>query len=408
MKLFRKNLYIFLLLIMGTFLIDIDSVEATNVNWKGVVLECIYSDGGLYEYSYNDYTSQYSTNRYSYSLKGVDSSKSNTTSSIIYSSSTTYGNPAYTSGNLKKCKDYIYVATSTSDEDEDNTTVTYIKFSTSDLGDSPFTDTDFGETWYNSFWKKLTGTATADKANSTAIEYDLVSENYILTDAAGEPNSVYSYKKESYKEEGEVTQAVSTGTYLTILKYDNAYFVQGSNKTTAIDSFQKTNVKCFNDASAKSYSGNSSTVSYYFDAIRYKVSSASGENGKICDSGERYVYSGTVTEGDDVDTGELCTKIMPQTAQDLATIIGWVQILVPILLIILVGLDIGKIVVAGNIEDDLPKQKKKIIVRFIVAISVFFLPLIMKLLLSMVKVDSGSSDAEISTIQYIQCIFDMV
>ena len=411
MKSFKK--IIFVLICAFLFFLQIDTVSAA-IDWKGVVVECIYSDGGLYEYSYNDYTGKYSTNRYSYSLKGVDSSKSNTTSSIIYSSNSDgSGVPVYTSSSsgIPTCKKYAYVATSTSDEDDDNTTVTYVKYNNSSLGSAPFADADFGESWYNSFWKKLTGTATADKANKTATEYELVSENYLITDKAGEPSSVYSYKKESKKSGSEVTQAVATGTYLTILNFDSVYFIQSNEKTTAKWSFGKPNVACFNDADPKSYSGNSSTVSYYFDNVRFNGISIDEDEGQSCASYtgySRYVYAGEGKMGDDVDTGELCTKIMPQTAKDLAKIIGWVQILVPILLIILSGLDIGRIVVAGNIDEELPKQKKKVIIRFVVAVSIFFLPLILKVLLNTVKVDSGSTDEEIQTIQYIQCIFDMV
>ena len=99
---------------------------------------------------------------------------------------------------------------------------------------------------------------------------------------------------------------------------------------------------------------------------------------------------------------------MPQTSKDLAKIIGIVQLVVPVLLILLIGLDIGKLVIAGNLDEELPKQKTKIIVRFVSALVIFFLPLILQILLTTVKVDSGSTEEEISAIQSIKCIIDMV
>ena len=78
--------------------------------------------------------------------------------------------------------------------------------------------------------------------------------------------------------------------------------------------------------------------------------------------------------------------------------------LAPTLLIILCALDLGKIVMAGKLDDDLPKQRSKIIRRFIVAVAIFFLPLIVHLLINFII---SANDGKVSEqIQQIDCLFD--
>lgn len=401
MKAFKKHIFLFILILIGTIFSAIPIANAENIKWEGVTVECIYSDGGLYEYSYNDFTDEWVTNRYTYNLKGVDSSKSQTTSSIIYSETN-----IVVTGTIPQCKPLVVTSISTGEDSDDGegATVTYVKFINASENQE-FENEEFGETWWDSFWWK---TSKADQANNgTRQAYSLVSENYILTDDAGEPDDVYNYKRENKKEEGEVSQAVSKPDYMTILKYSNVTLVQSKAKTNNLNltNFGKPSVMCFTNADPKSYSGNNSTVSYYFESTRIRGTSTSND----CSSGYyRYVYNGTGNPNEGGDDGELCTKIMPNTAQDLATIIRWAQLLVPVLLIGLTAIDIGRIVMSGNIEEDLPKQKKKIITRFIVAIVFFFLPLILKILLDSVQIDSGTTEEEISAIQSIKCIIDMV
>lgn len=401
MKAFKKHIFLFILILIGTYFCGATSVNADNIKWEGVTIECIYSDGGLYEYSYNDFTDKWVTNRYTYNLKGVDSSKSQTTSSIIYSETN-----LVVSGTVPQCKPKVVTSISTGEDsdDDEGATVTYVKFINA-YDSEVFVNEEFGETWWDSFlWK----TSKADQANNgTRQAYSLVSENYILTDDAGEPDDVYNYKRENKKAEGEVSQAVSKPDYITILEYGDVKLAQSKSKTNYLTSlsFPKPSIACFTNADPKSYSGNNSTVSYYFESTRIRYASTSND----CSSGfYRYVYNGVGNPNEGGDDGELCTKIMPNTAKDLATIIRWAQLLVPVLLIGFTAIDIGKIVMSGNIEEDLPKQKKKIITRFIIAIVFFFLPLILKILLDSVKIDSGTTEEEISAIQSIKCIIDMV
>lgn len=412
MKSFKKHILLFIFILIGMFFIKIENVKAANIDWKGVVIECVYSDGSLFEYSYNDYTGKWATNKYTYNLKGADSVSNTSSSTLVYSQ--TNGTPIYTpdtrrgSAAYKRCYPYLTKSiVSDKGDDSEGQTTTYLKFTS--FSDVAFDDADFSETWKDYFW--WWQKPTSDRANKVRDTYGLVSENYILTDKAGQPDAVYNYKQEEEKAEGEVTQAISKPQYITILKYGSLILAQSQNKTNAITTSSKPAVLYFSDADPKSYSGNNGTMSYYFNDIRTTEKSESAY--KALSSSEkskyrRFVFNGDGLAPEDLDTGELCTKIMPQTSKDLAKIIGIVQLVVPVLLILLIGLDIGKLVIAGNLDEELPKQKTKIIVRFVSALVIFFLPLILQILLSTVKVDSGSTEDEISAIQSIKCIIDMV
>ncbi len=406
MKSFKKHILLFIFILIGMFFIKTENVKAAAIDWKGVVVECVYSDGSLFEYSYNDYTGKWATNKYTYNLKGADSVSNTSSSTLVYSQ--TNGKPIYDSGSAKKCYQYLTKSiVSDKGDDSEGQTTTYLKF-TSSSGVS-FDDNDFSETWKDYFW--WWQKPTADRANKVKDTYSLVSENYILTDKAGQPDAIYNYKQEEEKEEGEVTQAITKPQYITILKYGSLILAQSQNKVNAISTSSKPAVLYFNDADPKSYSGNNGTMAYYFNDARITEKSESAY--KALSNSEkskyrRFIFNGDGLAPEDLDTGELCTKIMPQTSKDLAKIIGIVQLVVPVLLILLIGLDIGKLVIAGNLDEELPKQKTKIIVRFVSALVIFFLPLILQILLSTVKVDSGSTEDEISAIQSIKCIIDMV
>jgi len=93
--------------------------------------------------------------------------------------------------------------------------------------------------------------------------------------------------------------------------------------------------------------------------------------------------SGDFIPPEEDDNTSVC-ELLPETAVVLADIISWARYIVPAFLIILTGIDISRIVVSGNIEEELPKRKKTIFIRLIVAAVFFFLPIIVQLLLSIV------------------------
>ena len=94
---------------------------------------------------------------------------------------------------------------------------------------------------------------------------------------------------------------------------------------------------------------------------------------------------------------------MPNSAKYIKWIIQGAQILVPIILIALIAFDISKIVMSGqNFEEELPKQRKKIITRIVVALVFFFLPVAVSIIINLLKTSGGTN---VDLIKQIDCLF---
>ena len=114
-----------------------------------------------------------------------------------------------------------------------------------------------------------------------------------------------------------------------------------------------------------------------------------------------YIYLGTRngTPGDGTDNA-LCKVLGNKTVKELQNIINIMQILVPVLMIALTGFDIGKLVLSGNLDEELPKKKTVIIVRFCLTAFFFFLPLITGLIID------GLMDAGVVGVVEIDCVLN--
>lgn len=411
MKAFKKHIFLFILILIGTYFCGATSVNAGNINWAGVKTECIYDDGGAYSSAYIGEGDYYRTvtNRITYNLVGVDTTQSGTTSSVVY---VTKPINSYLSGSAPKCKTYLRIGiVNEEDEDGNNNPTSYFKFD-NDSSDTKFEEDDFdGAGWWDSFW---TGAKTAedkaDEANDTAEKYELVAERYIITEKAGDPNYTLTYREKS-------EQATGSDNYAYIMVYDNAYILKTKEKTTLLTTgtghfsgisvtedgkvigIEDEDTICINNPEPFSTTDSTGVASYYFrnGQIRYEVGTCGGEYDR------EYVLFNTGLGTGDAPSDELCDSIMPETSKVLKKVIGIAQLLVPVLMIVLCGIDIGKIVVSGNIEEDLPKQKKKIIARMVVGVSFFFLPLVVMLTIDLLK-ESGAVEAE--DVQSIECLFE--
>ena len=420
MKAFKKNIFLFILILIGTYFYGVKGVEAASLNWFGVKIECIYMDGGAYSFSYLQVDKEQDTayyrpnvNRITYNLVGVDSTKSATTSSVAY---VNFPVTTPSKDSDHKCKKYLKSGTVTGeDEDGNESTKTYYKFSNSETVTFVANDFEALETgWWDWFgtWSEASKSVQANEANANGSVYELVSERYILTDLAGEPNYTLTYREKS-------EQATGSDNYAYIMVYNNVYLLKTKEKTTLLetgtDHFSGISVNsngevvgiededriCLNNPEPASTTDSTGVASHYYKygQVRYqlKTPSCNGEYDR------EYVLFNTGLGTGDAPSSELCDSIMPETAKVLKKIIQIAQILVPVLMIVLCGLDIGKIVVSGNIEEDLPKQKKKIVARMVVGASFFFLPLLVILTIDLLK-DSGAVEAQ--DVQAIECLFE--
>ena len=133
-------------------------------------------------------------------------------------------------------------------------------------------------------------------------------------------------------------------------------------------------------------------MAYKFTGVRHELSIkktlentsvVEGNNGVSCGAGYslyREVNWSEVPEDGDEATS-IC-DVIPETSLLIAKIINYSRILVPIFLIILTAVDITKIVLTGDINEELPKRRKLIIIRLVVAVAFFFIPIFIQIFVS--------------------------
>lgn len=245
--------------------------------------------------------------------------------------------------------------------------------------------------------------ANCDEARPEA-RIPLVGERVYLTDNIGD--DAYSHTFKTYSNDGN--EAVANSRYIQFLVKDNGqYLLQIGQTLTGVDGVDdKFRNNILNNYSMDVYicvkesllsqDASRGDSSYKFDSIRHKVQASSKDG--TCPTG--YVKYKRTTEVCKIDVessaGSFCDKYS-NTARELINIIKILQFLVPILVIVFTAIEIARIVIAGNIEEELPKRKKSIIIRFIVMIAFFFLPLMTQIVISLVE---GVSILDVS------CLFE--
>ena len=196
---------------------------------------------------------------------------------------------------------------------------------------------------------------------------------------------------------------VSVST-ISIYLYDNIQFLYNGNTVTPlskkISDCPSTGDLYLNDPSKKTI-GDETSGKYRYDNIRFDYDkTASGckskNAGQDC---QGYVYLGTRHgDGNISPSSELCVFIGSNVTNILKEVIAWGQVLVPAIVIILIGLDITKMVLAGNLDEELPKKKKSIIIRLVIMLVFFFAPLVATLIINLLQ-SAGISVGD------IECIF---
>lgn len=222
--------------------------------------------------------------------------------------------------------------------------------------------------------------------------FGLVAERLYFVDNISD--SAYGH---TYKLVDDDEQAVSNNKYIQVYRGSGNTFLQvGKIVTTTMDSSVMAKYVCIKE-STTTQDSNRGESAYKFSSIRHSITGTSDK--KInCGEGSK-LYTRTtetckITVGDNKDS--FCDKYS-NTAFVLIDIIQIMQILVPAVVIIFSGIEIGRIVLAGNIEEELPKRKKSLVIRLIVMVAFFFLPTIVQLIISL---------AEGVSILDVSCLFN--
>jgi len=183
-------------------------------------------------------------------------------------------------------------------------------------------------------------------------------------------------------------QAVGSNKYAQLYKGDsNSYYLHLGNSITSLSSSE---AKLFNEEyiclkeSVANENASRGDGNQSFSSSRHIVKSSSAK--ASCEDGfTKYVRTTKICKAKvDKSAGSFCDKY-PNVAFVLIDIIQIMQIIIPGLVIVLTGIEIGRIVVAGNLEEEMPKRKKSMIIRGIVMIAFFFLPYFTQVIIALAE-----------------------
>ena len=408
-----KKICLLILSISFVFFIDIFTVNAVSLSNKNYTIECIYTDGSLFSNEYSVGRGEFTTNRLSYNLTGTSNRDANSGGDLIFVNSMVSTSSDNT---VMTCPTNVY---STTYNEAD-----YYKFRENFVCTDDNCD-EFGTS--RSGWCKFWGcdeTGDAKTAVSQAEKSVLVSERYILGSELPEPNATLYYMMPS-------EQAAGTNAYIKIMVYDNVVLLEKDGRVTRImngsnnfSDITSTGIKDSNgnvikyeyqnlsDSLKTIYinspepipsTSSSSTITYSFNKgqLGYSVSLAQSSIYK-----NRYVLTDEILDSNSLDDS-LCTERLKNTAPILKDLIKYSQFFLPLIVIIITSIDIGRVVLAGNIEEELPKRRKMIIHRLILVVVFFFLPLFVRIFINLIK-DSGVGEGNglSDSIEYIDCLFE--
>ncbi len=207
----------------------------------------------------------------------------------------------------------------------------------------------------------------------------------------------------------EDTNSIS-GRSVSIYIFGNASFLESNNRTTPLffdtpltkcPATAEGNIMYVNNPMPRSV-GNAYNGNYEYDHYRFYQSTNSEKckeknNDNVCSA---YKFVGSRDgEIDNKAEQDVCELLGNETITILKEVVSWLQIIVPAIIIILIGVDITKMVLAGNLDEELPKKKKLIIIRLIVMVLFFFLPAIVGLIIKLLN-ESGINVGD------LECFFD--
>lgn len=394
-----KPIKYFLFFIIAFFFIytdiKVDALTSISINDNDYELVCTYSDGIQLTISRNDvYIQNTSFSLSSSADSGIKFYLTSDQENDLYSDSgvSTYRHAAITENGRCPSKLYVYDLPSKYDSSSssDDDTVSTLYYSTKNGIASEVGGTrGCGFLWLG----------TCDNATQrTDLTTNLISEEvYLIT---GDETTICDYQIPS-------ESAYSNAQTISVFLYSNLTIaeVNGYFSTVSGDAWSSCNEGniYINDPTQKAVADNGNGVGTgsRYNYKRFYITTSSSTCSTYNDSNAciKYSYLGTRDgNGTSANGGNVCEVLGNETVTQIKRIVNILQILVPVLTIAFSAFDIGKIVVSGNIDEELPKKKKVIIARLIVMVIFFFLPLITNLLIT------GLQDAGVIGIEDINCI----
>lgn len=407
----KRNFYF--LLAIFFILIFPNVTNAAQVKVEDIEMECVY-DNGVVITAYYDGSN--------YGMSSNDMKLSNALTPPYNTALTYFYNEAKFSERILKdmtCPSSIGFFVVKQTDDSDNSVTFQVYYHTDDSSYLSNSNDEYDEAFFKSqivpgftpksgvkvtfeiqkesaLYSRISIYEEGNKSKARAFTFMLVAERIYFN------NDVEPERQWAFKSEG--TQAASNPTYIRVYEYKNPngnlkkIVEKGNTFTTTTVSGtlnthddSKTIFACFKP-SVKEIDSDKTDMAYKFSGVRHELSikktleNASvveGTNGVSCSTGYslyREVNWSEVPE-DGADATSIC-DVIPETSLLIAKIINYARILVPIFLIILTAVDITKIILTGNVDEELPKRRKLIIIRFVVAVVFFFLPIFIQIFVS--------------------------
>ncbi len=421
----KKILYAFLYIIF-IFSINVIPVKAANLTLedKDFVLECTYADGSLFTVDYdkmffrkgyNDISDVNSN--YLFIVPDNVSNIFDENGNIIEYRYSKWLGGEHCPLNLTKLEGTVITGEIYEDNDPtddllDYTEEDYYLYTFTNINGGilnwPF-ESDEKNALLSAFKEAVDGSDHSIDTFSKAKKYPLTFERYYLN-TSKKADLIYNY---AVHVEDDHTTSQPAKLYF----YDNvALFEMGGvvsrvnniNGEGSICNRQTSYANCLkesiyvNSLAPNSVGGSSSvsynSTNYYINLLSYGQSCREHNNNKACVKLD-FIGDGNVEDESTSSDNRVCELLGNNTVNIIKEIIGWLQIIVPGLMIVLIGFDIGKMVVSGNLDEELPKKKKIIFIRLIILVFFFFAPLLTKVFIEIMKVSKVD-------IGQIQCIVD--
>ncbi len=414
----KKILIVFALILLPfVTLADEEEKKNTTLLNKNLIVECIYSDGGLYSYEYNESENTFITNRQEF----LGTGKKVVPSNIIFLSELTSINETLTVVDKDlTCKRYIYSGISKREDEEakkDNVQNIYMFIKGSNSKDNPIKLEDASIDSYTGKWYTLgipLAKTEVRKALDTAIieqkRYELVNQRYRLLDTDTiNPKQVCHFesnsKSDNISTKKDILTAQIYSNHTLIKTSDDYYNLLTKDESKLIEDICGTSDKdkiYINDSTVSATgdsSGGAKIAAKTYDKERQTRLTLSEKESKV-----NFLEYKKISENkmEDKEVNDKLCETIPNVAKVLRDIIKFARIAIGALVIILIAIEILHFVSSSNPSDQLPITIKKISNRIILMVVILLLPLITNIIVTILK---SANTIETSTIQVIDCLF---
>ena len=414
----KKILILFTLLLLPfVTLANEEEKKNTTLLNKNLIVECIYSDGGLYSYEYNESENTFITNRQEF----LGTGKKVVPSNIVFLSELTSSNETLTVVDKDlTCKRYIYSGISKREDEEakkDNVQNIYMFIKGSNSKDNPIKLEDASIDSYTGKWYTLgipLAKTEVRKALDTAIieqkRYELVNQRYRLLDTDTiNPKQVCHFesnsKSDNISTKKDILTAQIYSNHTLIKTSDDYYNLLTKDEAKLIENICGTSDKdkiYINDSIVSATgdsSGGAKIAAKTYDKERQTRLTLSEKESKV-----NFLEYKKISENkmEDKEVNDKLCESIPNVAKVLRDIIKFARIAIGALVIILIAIEILNFVSSSNPSDQLPITIKKISNRIILMVIILLLPLITNIIVTILK---SANTIETSTIQVIDCLF---